>query len=220
MEFVYVVKRYDLFDLNFPHGFVSAHGTDGGWDGEKLQTRIREKGFFVERRWAEHDSTLKQIIPYGLVASPAGVFLVKRLAKGGEKRLHDRLSIGIGGHVNPFDMPASGGLAQGRPIDGEGSILDLGAERELAEELHFTGPLKRTVVGFLNDDSNPVGSVHFGVVFRADSPTVDVRVRETDAMEGSFVTREHLLDLNGRNPNPFETWSQFLVEHIEEVLSP
>lgn len=205
MEFVYVVKRQDLFDLNFPHGFITGRETDGSWKAETLLARIREKGFFIERRWAEHDSSLKQVIPYGVVTSAAGVFLVKRLAKGGEKRLHHRLSVGIGGHINP--------------VDTEGSILDLGAERELAEELHLPAAVKRTVVGFINDDSNPVGSVHFGVVFRAESPNADVRVKETDALEGAFVTREHLRDLNRQQPNPFETWSQFLVERLDEVLN-
>jgi hypothetical protein len=28
MEFVYVVKRYDLFDLEFPHGFRTAAEAD------------------------------------------------------------------------------------------------------------------------------------------------------------------------------------------------
>lgn len=28
MEFVYVVKRYDLFDLAFPHGFVLARSPE------------------------------------------------------------------------------------------------------------------------------------------------------------------------------------------------
>ena len=205
MEFVFVVKRYDLFDLHFPHGWFTGAAGGAGPDRESILARIREKGFFVERRWAEHDSSLKQIIPYGVVTAPAGIFLVRRLAKGGEKRLHDRLSIGIGGHINP--------------IDTEGSILDLGAERELAEELHAAQPMKRTVVGFLNDDSNPVGSVHFGVVFRAESPTSDVRVRETDALEGSFVTADHLRELNRKDPNPFETWSKFLVDHLGEILS-
>ncbi len=205
MEFVYVVKRYDLFDLNFPHGFVTGREAGTAFDRDRLTDRIREKGFFVERRRAEQDSSFKQIIPYGVVTAPAGIFLVRRLAKGGEKRLHDRLSIGIGGHINP--------------IDTEGSILDLGAERELAEELHAAQPMKRTVVGFLNDDSNPVGSVHFGVVFRAESPTNDVRVRETDALEGSFVTADHLREVNRKEPNPFETWSMFLVDHLDEILA-
>ena len=52
MEFVYVVKRDDLFDLSFPHGFVAARD-----DGRVAQwsERIRERGFFVERRQAERD---------------------------------------------------------------------------------------------------------------------------------------------------------------------
>src|SRR5678815_2630551 len=62
MEFVYVVKRYDLFDRSFPHGFVTEPDAVAEWT-----RRIRERGFFLERRQAEQDSSFKQIIPYTLV---------------------------------------------------------------------------------------------------------------------------------------------------------
>ena len=112
MEFVYVVKRYDLFDLSFPHGFA---GLDDGPDrrGHSRQFatwtgRIREKGFFVERRWAEHDSSFKQVIPYTVVTHGDEVLLLKRLEQGGEARLHGKLSIGVGGHINPVDGDGNG----------------------------------------------------------------------------------------------------------------
>ena len=66
MEFVYVVKRYDLFDLAFPHGF------NQGSDDDSLTIyldRIRERGFFVVRRFTEQDSGFKQIIPYSIVVA-------------------------------------------------------------------------------------------------------------------------------------------------------
>src|SRR5678816_1152626 len=81
MEFVYVVKRYDLFDRSFPHGFVTEPDAVAEWT-----LRIRERGFFLERRQAEQDSSFKQIIPYTLVLHGEQVLLLRRLAQGGEAR--------------------------------------------------------------------------------------------------------------------------------------
>jgi len=73
MEFVYVVKRYDLFDRSFPHGFVATPETVAQWT-----RRIREKGFYLERRQAELDSSFKQIIPYTLVMHGDEILLLRR----------------------------------------------------------------------------------------------------------------------------------------------
>ena len=76
MEFVYVVKRQDLFDLHFPQGFLaaSAHGEEIA----RYLERMRKKGFFVERRHAEEDSSLKQVIPYAVMARGSEVLLLRR----------------------------------------------------------------------------------------------------------------------------------------------
>ena len=56
MEFVFVVKRSELFDLSFPHGFVPRVAADPQDRVATWTRRIRERGFFVERRWAEKDA--------------------------------------------------------------------------------------------------------------------------------------------------------------------
>ena len=99
MEFVYVVKRYDLFDLAFPHGFRRP------WEVplDDYLARVRSRGFFVERRHAETDSSLKQLIPYCVLLRGDEIFLMRRKPKGGESRLFNLHSIGVGGHINPVD---------------------------------------------------------------------------------------------------------------------
>lgn len=203
MEFVYVVKRYDLFDLNFPHGFITGAERAGGWSRDLLLTRIRTRGFFVERRHAEQDSSLKQIIPYCVVRHGDNVLLLKRLSTQGESRLHQKLSIGVGGHLNP--------------IDGAGDLLDLGCERELAEEIEIGCAYAKTVAGFINDDASEVGSVHFGVVFRVDLSAEAVAVREKGMMEGRLTPVVELKRMAAEGAN-FETWSALVLARVEDVL--
>jgi len=203
MEFVYVVKRYDLFDLHFPHGFVTGAPAEGGWSRDELLRRIRERGFFIERRKAEEDSSFKQIIPYCVVRHGDGVLLLKRLGAQGEKRLHHKLSIGVGGHINP--------------IDGTGDLLDLGCERELSEEVSIHCRYAKRVAGFINDDATPVGSVHFGVVYRVDLESPAVEVREKEMMEGRLASSGDLIRMAAEGAN-FETWSALVLERLDAVL--
>jgi predicted NUDIX family phosphoesterase len=203
MEFVFVVERAKLFDLSFPHGFVSA-AADRAAAADRI-ARIRAHGFFVERRAAERDSYWKQIIPYVVVRRGDSILLLERKRGQGEARLHGKLSIGVGGHVNP--------------VDHEGDLLLAALRRELEEELEVRGPLELKAAGFLNDDATDVGAVHFGLVAVADARGAEVRIRETDLMEGRFLPRAELLDLHRRERARFETWSSLLLDRFEDVLA-
>ena len=100
MEFVFVVPRTAIFPEFAPHG-LSAFGEE--FSHESFQRCVEEEGFFVEREYAERTPTLKQIIPYTLVTRGEEILLLQRTKGGGEARLHNKLSIGVGGHVNPVD---------------------------------------------------------------------------------------------------------------------
>src|SRR5262245_31988140 len=64
-EFVYVLKRRDLFEQSGPVEGFRPHDPA---ELERLYLRrIRERGFFVERGHAERDPDFKQIIPYTVV---------------------------------------------------------------------------------------------------------------------------------------------------------
>jgi predicted NUDIX family phosphoesterase len=203
MEFVYVVERAQLFDLAYPQGFAAA-ATDRKSAAERI-ARIRRHGFFVERRKAEQNSTWKQVIPYVVVRKGDAILLLERTKKQGEARLHGKLSIGVGGHVNP--------------VDTEGDPLFAGMKRELEEELAVTGPIELRAAGFLNDDSTDVGAVHYGLVAVADARRAEVAIRETELMSGRFVPRAELIELCRRERDRFETWSSLLVDRLDDVLA-
>lgn len=232
MEFVYVVKRADLFELATPHGFVAQEKpaaavaartaaspgiatSAAGPAGDRVArwtAAIRDRGFFLERRHAERDASFKQVIPYTLVVHGDEVLLLKRLGKGGEARLHGKLSIGVGGHINPVDLDGPGPSAA--PAD----VLDAGCRRELEEEIEIRCPYTLSAVGIINDDSSDVGSVHFGLVNVARCETKDVSIRETEVLEGSFVNVSALREIARDEPGRFETWSALIVERLDDVL--
>jgi len=202
LEFVLVVPRDEVFQGFYPQGL----SLGGELDTRALLARARERAFFIERRKAETDPGLKQLIPYCLVLHPPtrGIFLMKRLPTQGEARLHGKLSIGVGGHINPRDQ--EGGRD---PIQG-------GLRRELEEEVVVSGEERMEFLGLLNDDSNPVGAVHLGLVHALVlGPEGTVRVRETHAIQGELKPLEEVLEM-WQNPGGFETWSEAVLERSSQ----
>lgn len=223
MEFVFVVPRKDLFPTCFPHGMVAFQaaqvGNPGASEGSELsrrsfEERALEHGFFVEREYAERSPHLKQIIPYAMVCVGDDVLMVERTKKGGESRLHNKLSIGIGGHINPVDaeVEAVEHLAAGGP----NNLFTAATARELTEELTLEGDFRATSVGIVNDDTNPVGAVHVGLV-QVIQVRGSVEVRETEQLVGRLVAPSELRSLRSAGAN-FETWSSLLVDSLDELL--
>jgi predicted NUDIX family phosphoesterase len=191
-EDVLVVPREHLFHSGAFHGF-SADGLD------RYLAAIAAHAVFVPRAGVEDDPGLKQIIPYVVLRHRDRIFLVKRTRGGSEERLREKFSIGIGGHINPEDIADAA------------DPVEAGMRRELEEEVYVPAGWQVRAVGALNDDQEAVGSVHFGLVYVADLPSAEVRVRETSKLVGAFATLEEIYDVYAR----LETWSQFMVDAID-----
>ena len=158
-----------------------------------LRGAVQLHGRYLDRPVAEENPDFKQLIPYVVVRDGASVFLMERTDAGGDPRLHGKASIGVGGHLNPVDEGADPLLA--------------GLRREWSEELVADWEPEFRLVGLLNDDSNPVGAVHLGVVFTVDAAGRPVEVREQDKLRGRFVPVAAVFAAVAR----LETWSQLVA---------
>ena len=161
-----------------------------------LRATVATRGRYLDRPVAEDDPNHKQLIPYVVVRDGTRVFLMHRTDAGGDPRLHGKASIGVGGHLNPVD-------------DGEDALMS-GLRREWAEELEADWEPEFELVGLLNDDSNPVGAVHLGVVFSVEARGRDVDVREHDKLIGAFASTDELRESWPR----LETWSQLVADSL------
>ncbi|MFN2483968.1 MAG: hypothetical protein ABR509_03410 [Candidatus Limnocylindria bacterium] len=177
-------------------GGCAFHGVRGCTSDEfaTLRDAVRRDGRFVDRSVAEVDPSQKQLIPYVVVRDGERVFVMQRTRAGGDERLHDRVTIGVGGHLNE--------------VDGADDPLDAGLRREWVEELVTGWTPEFRLVGLLNDDSNAVGAVHLGVVFEVDAAGRAVTVRERDKLSGSFLPWAELRSMRDR----LETWSVFVAD--------
>jgi predicted NUDIX family phosphoesterase len=119
---------------------------------------------------------------------------MRRTRAGGDARLHDRWSIGVGGHLNPGDGDLPGGL-----------------RREWHEELVADFVPEFRLIGLLNDDTTDVGRVHLGAVYVADAGGRPVEIRETDKLTGRFASSTDVAAV----ADDLETWSRLVFEALE-----
>jgi len=175
-----------------------------GWLGvrtgglpEALDAVARE-GRFMRRGDAEEDPAFKQVIPYLVLRDGPRWFLMRRTRAGGDARLHDLWSIGVGGHLNPGDGDVRGGLL-----------------REWHEEIAADFVPDFEPFGLLNDDTTPVGAVHVGFVFNADAAGRPATIRETEKLTGSFVATADVELVR----DDLETWSRLVFDALTEVTA-
>jgi predicted NUDIX family phosphoesterase len=164
-----------------------------GMDLSPLLRTAATLGEFRPRSEAETDPSWKQLIPYLLLRDGERIFLMRRTKAGGDERLHDRYSIGVGGHVNPADRDVIGGM-----------------RREWAEEIEADFEPEFEPIGLLNDDENDVGAVHLGLVYAADAGGRPVQIREKHKLEGAFASVGDVEEVHDK----LETWSALLFDFL------
>ncbi|HOJ94557.1 MAG TPA: DNA mismatch repair protein MutT, partial [Fervidobacterium nodosum] len=65
--------------------------------------KVLKNGFFVERSIAEYDESTRQVIPYIVLKENDEYIFFKRTTNQTEKRLHNLITLGVGGHLNVED---------------------------------------------------------------------------------------------------------------------
>lgn len=158
--------------------------------------------FFMDRAAAEEDPSHKQLIPYCIFRCGDRILHYTRGKSGGESRLHAKISVGVGGHVNPVDT------GEGRTGP---DAYHAAVTREIEEELDLPEKHQHRIIALLNDESNAVGQVHLGIVHLVDLESLDVASREDALADLGFST---LSELNGELHERLETWSQFCIRHL------
>ena len=179
---------------------------------DDLIESIMDKSYFIPRWESDYNREEVEIIPYPIIRTETTglVFCVRRIKNSNEKRLLSKLSLGIGGHVNP-----SGG------VSGKSLILS-STKRELMEELNFDSSIFNesdvSIEGLIRCFSTSVDLDHVGVLIYVTVPDKyeeNITVRETDVVEGGFVPVHCLLE--GEKNSLFENWSKITLNALVGV---
>jgi predicted NUDIX family phosphoesterase len=191
-EDILVIKREELFKTR-----QAWHGLRTG-DFDELFQHISTHREFHPRSLMETDPTYKQIIPYLVFTHQGRFFLMQRQGHASEQRLKNKFSLGIGGHVRKEDLTAT-------------DIMGW-AKREFNEEVYYEGTYTVKPLGILNDDTNPVGEVHLGLVLLIEGTTEMISVR-SELKSGSLYS---LNECEAFYPQ-MEGWSQFVFAEIKRA---
>ena len=170
------------------------------WEGEGVS--------FIPRTEAERDPGYKQLIPYVIMTHGERYLCYVRGRGVGEPRLAEKVSIGIGGHINPSDTM--------QLFDNNFQEVYVNAvAREVAEEVIVETDHDDRIVGLINDDSNEVGKVHLGIIHIWRLAEAKVRKHEQEICQLRFMNINELLQVKDKK----ETWSQLCLDKLRDIAS-
>ncbi len=115
-----------------------------------------KNGFFLTRQIAETDESLRQVIPYIVLKEKDKYIFFRRTTNQTEKRLHNLITAGVGGHINEEDS------IKKDPVE----AFYNGLWRELKEEVNVE-VFGIDYIGLINVVDNEVSRVHIGVLYIA-----------------------------------------------------
>ena len=204
-----VIKRETLFKEKFFQGFLPLDAYD-------YFLIIKTNFFYHERGDAlENDFSLQQVIPYVWIFNPEKkeVFLYKRTLNGKKQsdeykeiRYLNKFSGGVGGHI---DRDTEENVEN--PI--RAAML-----RELKEEVLMTDYPIPEIIGYINDDSDSIGKVHFGIVAVAKTLESVVSNDAEGLSSGRFYTLEEIEQLFADPENEIENWTRISWPFVKDYL--
>lgn len=174
-------------------------------------------GNVLRRGDCEENLMLIQPIPYLAIKQDKQIFTYKRLSGSGEERLHNKISVGIGGHCNleeehpsDFDYQIAKNLFRELQEEVKITLND----KEIGDkELEFLSEQAKTI-GLGYNEEDEVNAVHIGIFKVLELPSeYNVSVKETDTLEGKFVPIE-ILKLN--ELDNLENWTRDLLTVLED----
>ena len=194
-ELVFAIPTEDLWNILVykEKGFIKGD--------HAVLNRIVLKGVYRRRSELEENLSFKQLITYAIISNRESFYMFKRTSGQTEKRLLNKLHLGAGGHVNP--------AGSGEP-DAQYLIDEL--KRELFEEVRFLNNCQIEdieFIGFINDDSIPVGRVHIGLLYIIHVSGKDIVVNETDKMTADWIDKAEL----GKYYEEMETWTRIAIDY-------
>lgn len=184
-----------------PDAYLNAVGDRKNWQ-------------FKAKSAMEQDPSYKQPIPYVIIVREPGdpdrvqIFSYTRAKASGEERLHDLLSVGLGGHIGTQDQEPN-------PGDQDRGILHNALFREITEEVgQIPEAWSMDCVGVINDDETPVGRVHLGFCFILKVSTKLTAIDPDELQEASFLKRYQVKE--NLDKDLYEPWSKIALTHLFE----
>ena len=155
-----------------------------------------------QRASLENDDDFRQVLPISIFTCKGKVWAYERTSKGGERRLHNKVAVAVGGHWDIDDLCIANSV-----IDLEAS-LHKAMQRELAEEVRLSAPIVHTrrLEKMICADDTEVDRVHLGMVYMHELAHEGIESAEDQLKTIGFVSPQTLLE-SGYNT---EVWAKII----------
>lgn len=170
----------------------------------------------------EQDASVQQLIIYAYVQLADGRFMLYQRGSDGysESRLAGKVSLGIGGHMEPTDLSLMDAFY--RELDEETIITEHG------KALQFTRPDKSTdvalmrryvsvePVGIIKDERDAVGKAHLGIACKLvarDDVDISIRAETGENVRSFYVTLDEYDTLVSNNEITPEGWTSIVIDN-------
>ena len=163
-------------------------------------------------RWdAEVNFEYKQPIPYAIVLNENNqIFVYKRGWAGsnaGESRLHEKIAIWVGGHIEREDEDSE-------------NILKDSLIREIEEELNIAPEniLETFPIGYINSEEDEVSKVHLGIAYIAKVKNSQFELLDGELDNWEFVSYETLMQMCKSGDYDVEAWTQLIAPEVQKYI--
>lgn len=200
-QMIMVVKKEILLGANYFQGFKLSNEFD-------YESIILNNFEYVRRGDAEEDQTHKQPIGYSLIINPSlkQVFVYQRSSKHDEKKLQGKCSWGIGGHIEKVDIQAENPISESM-------------KRELSEEVKgLEKNPEIEVLGYINDDKDTVGKVHFGILYVVKTNSTILKPLDPEGETGELKPINELEKICSSSKLIVEGWSKIALNPLKKYL--
>lgn len=178
----------------------------GSWEGfqqenlDEIYKLLLTESEFKLRADLEENREYLQIIPQVVLKFGETYYLHKQVNRN-EKRLNSLCPLPLGGHVSEFELDKN---------STEDSIQQA-LQRELREEVTTDfDVIKKTFLGVIYLDDNPVNSVHVGVVYVFEVSNNSAKVREEGLDTVGWMTVEYLKE----HRDELTYWSRMIIDYL------
>lgn len=177
---VMVVKSNTLYQNHQFEWFIPQNDAN-------LEDLILSNFEYKERGIMEEDASYQQPIPYVIIINPKTQKIIayqrwSSTSTSGEQRLYGKRSLWVGGHVEIEQKDSN-------------NPLQATALQEIKEEIGLENISKITSMGYINDNSNPVGKVHIWVIYLAETPEEEINIWDGEIAKVGFFSKDEIEEI-------------------------
>ena len=157
-----------------------------------------------QRAVLENDVDFRQVLPISIFMNNGKIWAYERTPKGGESRLHNKVSVAVGGHWDMDDIVTSDGV-----IDVNGSFAKA-MDREIEEEISLTSKIIKTyqLPKVICADDTEVDRLHIAIVYVHELDGEGIDSSEDQLKTTGLLSPKELLE----GDYNLESWARIICE--------